>query len=96
MSDEDFQYLVEEFGSQNLMLILTSIGTVLKGSMKKSYLLENIFIAQHKMEIGDDGKVSSGHISIKDYLICEKIWDQFKMKKMGDYHDHYLKKMYCN
>ena len=26
-----------------------------------------------KGKIGDDGKVSSGHISIKDYLTCEKI-----------------------
>ena len=25
-------------------------------------------------------------------LICEKIWNKFKMKNLGDYHDHYLKK----
>ena len=24
--------------------------------------------------------------------MCEKIWEKFKMKNMGDYHDHYLKK----
>ena len=36
--------------------------------------------------------MSDGHISIKDYLTCEKIWNKFKMKNMGDYHDHYLKK----
>ena len=40
-------------------------------------------------KIGDDGKISDGHISVKDYLTCEKIWDKFKMKNMGD---HYLKK----
>ena len=40
----------------------------------------------------DDGKISDGHISVKDYLTCEKIWDKFEMKNMGDYHDHYLKK----
>ena len=39
----------------------------------------------------DDGEISDGHISIKDYLTCEKIWDKFKMKNMGDYLDHYLK-----
>ena len=33
-----------------------------------------------------------GHISIKDYLTCEKIWNKFGMKNMGDYHDRYLKK----
>ena len=39
-------------------------------------------------------KISDGHVSIKDYMVCEKILDRFNMKNMGDYHDHYLKKMY--
>ena len=52
--------------------------------MKKNCLLENIF--------GDDGKKSSCHISVKDYLTCEIIQNKFDMKGMGDYHDHYLKK----
>ena len=43
-------------------------------------------------KIGDDGKISGGHISVKDYLTCKRIWHKFKMKNMGDYHDHYLKK----
>ena len=43
-------------------------------------------------KIGDYGKISDGHRSVKDYLICEKIWDKFEMKNMGDYHNHYLKK----
>ena len=42
-------------------------------------------------KIGDDGKISDGHISAKVYLTCQKIWDKFKMKNFGDYHDHYLK-----
>ena len=25
-------------------------------------------------------------------MVCEKIWDKFKSKNMGDYHDHYFKK----
>ena len=25
-------------------------------------------------------------------MVCERIWDKFKIKNMGDYHDHYLKK----
>ena len=24
--------------------------------------------------------------------MCKKIWNEFDMKDMGDYHDHYLKK----
>ena len=33
-----------------------------------------------------------GHINDEDYLKCNKIWNEFNMKNMGDYHDHYLKK----
>ena len=40
----------------------------------------------------EDGKISDGHASIEDYMVCERIWDKFKMKNMGDYHDLYLKK----
>ena len=43
-------------------------------------------------KIGDDGKISDGHVSVKDYLTCEKMRDKFETKNMGDYHDHYLKK----
>ena len=43
-------------------------------------------------KIGDDGKISDGHISVKDYLTCEKIWYKFEIKNMADYHDHSLKK----
>ena len=31
-------------------------------------------------------------MSDKEYLICIKISNEFNMKSMGDYHDHYLKK----
>ena len=43
-------------------------------------------------KIGDDGKISDGNISVKGYLTCEKIWDKFEMRNMGDYYDHNLKK----
>ena len=32
-----------------------------------------------------------GHISDQDYLTCKKIWNEFDIKIIGDYHDHYLK-----
>ena len=41
---------------------------------------------------GDTGKTLDGYISDKDYLTSEKIWNEFNMKNMGDYHNHYLKK----
>ena len=37
-------------------------------------------------------KKVDGHISNEDYLTCKKIWNEFNMTDMGDYHDHYLKK----
>ena len=43
-------------------------------------------------EHDDDGKKPDGHISFEDYLTCEKIWDVFGMKNIGDYHGHYLRK----
>ena len=63
--------------------------------MKTNYLLENIFLVQQKKrKIDNDGKASDGHISIKDYMTCEKIWIMFNNKNIGDCHDHYLKKTY--
>ena len=51
--------------------------------MKKNCLLENIFYSYIKDgKIGNDGKISDGHISVKDHLTCEKIWDKFEMKNM--------------
>ena len=96
LSDEDFKYLVEEFGSENLKQ---------KGAYPYEYMnnferfneeklppRKYFFSSTKKGKIDNDGKISNGYVSIKDYLACEKIWDKFKMKNMGDYHDHYLKK----
>ena len=61
--------------------------------MKINYVLENIFIVQQKIKkTSEDGKISDGHVSIEDYMVCERIWDKLKMKNMGDYDDHYLRK----
>ena len=43
-------------------------------------------------KIGDDGKISDGHVSVKGDFTCEKIWDKFEMENMSDYYDYYLKK----
>ena len=99
LSDEDFKYLVEEFSSENLELLKQ------KGAYPYEYMNSFERFNEEKLparkyfysstkdgKIGDDGKISDGHISVKDYLTCEKIWDKFEMKNMGDYHNHYLKK----
>ena len=99
LSDEDFKYLVKEFGSENLELLkqkgaypYESMNSF-EGFKGKKIAARNYFFSLTKKgKIGDDGKKSCGHISYKNYLICEKIWDKFDIKGMGDYHDHYLKK----
>ena len=101
LSDEDFEYLVGELGSENLELLKQ------KGAYTYEYINSFERFNEEKLparkyfyssikdgKIGDDGKISYGHISLKDYLTCGKTWDKFKMKNMGDYHDHYLKKVY--
>ena len=61
--------------------------------MKKKLPARKYFYNSTKNgKIGDDGKISDGHISVKDYLTRKKILDKFKMKNIGDYQDHYLKK----
>ena len=50
------------------------------------------FSSTKKGKIDNDGKISDGHISITNYLAFKKVWDKFKLKNVGDYLDHYLKK----
>ena len=60
---------------------------------EKKFPARKCFYSSTKDEkIEDDGKILEGHISLKDYLMCEKIWDKFDIKDMGDYQDHYLQK----
>ena len=105
LSDEDFKYLVEEFGSKYLELLKqkgaypykyrTSFERFNEGKLPaREYFYSSI----KDGKIGDDRKISDDHISVKDYLTCEKTWDKSEMKNMGDYHDFYLKKdvlLYC-
>ena len=97
LSDEDFKYLVEEFGSKNLELLKQKgdypyeyINSFERFNEEKLSARKYFYSSIKDGKIGDDGKISDGHISAKDYLTYEKIWDKFEMKHMGDYHD-YLK-----
>ena len=99
VSDKDFKYLIEEFGSKNLELLKQ------KGAYPYEYMDSFERFNEEKLsakiyfygstkdgKIGYDSKISDGHISAKDYLTCKKTWDKFEMENMGDYHDHYLQK----
>ena len=99
LSDEDFKYLVKEFGSENLKILKQKgaypyeyMNSFKKFDEDKLPARKYFFSSTKKGKIYNDGKISNGHISIKDYLTCKKIWNKSDMKNMGDYHDHYLKK----
>ena len=95
--DKDFKYLIEEFGSENLEL-LKQKGTYPYENMDSFERFNEEKLPDKKYfyssikdgKIGDDGKISDGHIDVNDYLNCKKAWNKFEMKNMGDYHDHYL------
>ena len=74
------------------MIILTGNEQFWMISWKKLPARKYFYSSTKDGRIGDDGKISNGHISVKDYLICEKTWDKFEMEYMSDYHNHYLKK----
>ena len=99
LSDNDFKYLTEEFGSKNLELL----------KQKDAYLYEYMDsfkrFGEEKLPdkkcfyssvkdgtTSDSGEKLESHISNKDYLTCKKICNKFNMKNKGDYHDHYLNK----
>ena len=66
LSDEDFKYLVKQFGSKKLGLLKQ------KGDYPYEHM-NSFYSSTKEGKIGDDGKISDGHISLKDYLTCEKI-----------------------
>ena len=99
LSDEDFKYLVKEFGFDNLKILKQKgaypyeyMNSFKRFNEEKLPAKKDFYSSIKDGKIGDDGKISDGHIIVKDYFTCEKIWDKFEMKSMVDYHDHYLKK----
>ena len=88
LSDEDFKYLVKEFGSKNLRLLKQKSAypyeymNCFEKFNEKNYLLENNFLALQK----------KGTLMMMVKYQTVKIWGKFDINDMSDYHDHYLKK----
>ena len=89
LSDKDFKYLIEEFGSKNLELLKQ------KGTYPYEYMDSFKRFNEEKLpakkyfyssikdgKIGDDGKISDGHRDVNDYLTCKKTWNRFEMKNI--------------
>ena len=99
LSDNDFKYLTEEFGSKNLELLkqIDAYPYQYMNSFKR-FGEENLpdkecfYSSVKDGTTGENGEKLDGRISDKDNLTCIKIWNEFNLKNMGDYHNHYLKK----
>ena len=99
LSDDDFKYLTKEFGSQNLDLLKQKgvppyecMDSFKKLGEEKLPDKKYFYSSVKDGTTGDNGKTLDGSISNEDSLTCNKIWNEFNMKNMGDYHDHYFKK----
>ena len=99
LSDIDFRYLTEEFGSKNLELLKQKdaypyeyMDSFKRFGEEKLPHKKHLYSSVNDKTTSDSGEKLDGHISDEDYLTCKKIWNKFNMKNMGDYHNHYLKK----
>ena len=99
LTDGDFKYLNEEFGSKNLEILKQKdaypyeyMNNFKRFGEEKLSDKEFFYSSLKDGTADDDGKKLSNHISDEDYLMCKKIWKEFNMRNMRNYHDHYLKK----
>ena len=99
LSDKDFKYLLEKFGSEYLELLKQKgpypyeyMDSFERFNEKKLPAKKYFYSSIKDGKTSDDGKISYVHIDVNDYLTCRKTWDKCEIKNMGDYHDHYLKK----
>ena len=85
--NKDFKYLFEEFSGKYLELLRK------KGVHPYEYM--NIFKKFNETELPSKNKFFSSlkdeNISEKEYEKAGNIWNTFKIKTLGEYHDLYLK-----
>ena len=88
--DKDFKYLVKEFGSKNLEPLKRKraypyeyMNSFKRFNEDKLCARKYFYSSTKDKKISEDGKISDGHGSIEDYMVCERIWDKFKMKNAG-------------
>ena len=81
MSDDDFKYLTEEFGSKHLELLkqkgaypYENMDSFKRFSDEKLPDSECFSSSVKDRTAGDNWEKLDGHISDKDYLMCKKIW----------------------
>ena len=87
LSDNDFKYLSQEFSGDLLKLVKQ------KGVYTFEYVDSFKIFCEDKLPDKCEfySILKDECISEKDYLHAINVWNIFKMKTMGDYHDLYLK-----
>ena len=85
--DEDFKYLSEEFSGEQLRLV--------KEKGVYPYESMNSFKRFREDKLPDKSKFFSSlkesNISDKEYERAINVWEVYKIKTLGEYHDLYLK-----
>ena len=78
--DKDFKYLVEEFGTENLKILKQKgaypyeyMNSFKKFDEYKLCARKHFYSSTKDKKISEDGKISDGHVSIEDYMVCERI-----------------------
>ena len=86
-SDNDFKYLSEEFSGDLLKLVKQ------KGVYPYEYMNSIKKFSEDKLpdKCNFFSSLKDECFSEKDYLTSINVWNVFKMNRMGDYHDIYLK-----
>ena len=99
LSVKDFKYLNKEFVFENLKLLKQKdaypyeyMDSFKKINEEKLCDKKCFYSSVKDGTTGDNGEKSNDHISDEDYLTSKNIWNEFCLKNMGHYHDHYLKK----
>ena len=87
MTDNDFKYLSQEFNGEQLNLVTQ------KGVHPYEYMnsFENFSEDQLFDKCEFYSSLKDGCISEKHYLHAVNVWNELKMKSLGDNHDLYLK-----
>ena len=87
LADEDFKYLVKEFGSENLEPLKQKgaypyeyINIIERFNEEKLCARKYFFCSTKKGKIDEDGKISDGHISIETICCVNKFGINLKRK----------------
>ena len=99
LTGDDSKYLTKEFASKNLELLKQKDAypyeyiDSFEEFNEKILSDEKCFYRSVKDgTAGDNGEILDGHISDEDYLTSKKTWNEFNMRNMGDYRNHYFEK----